>query len=208
MVRDVVVPAPMARTVAEFRLVAVIPPAAKLPEPSRATMELDTLDAVAVVAELATLLAVVSWASLVSAMAAEGSTSALTIKDDVNSPLASLWRIPAVVNCDIVMPVNPPVLLPNEREVARVPAMLMAPAKSKLGVLRLFNVIVFAEKLPETSRATIANAVLTAVAVVAELATLPAVAMVANFVSAMAAAASTSALTIKDDVNAPLPAAL
>ena len=45
-----------------------------------------------------------------------------------------------------------------------------------------------AEKLPDASRATIALAVLALVAVVAEFATLPAVLIVANLVSTIAAA--------------------
>ena len=59
-------------------------------------------------------------------------------------------------------------------------------------------VIVPAEKLPDALRATIAFAVLAEVAVVAEFATLPAVEMVANFVSTIAAAGSTSAFTINE----------
>jgi hypothetical protein len=57
-------------------------------------------------------------------------------------------------------------------------------------------VIVPALKLPDASLATIADAVLALVAVVALLDTLPAVAMVANFVSAIAAEALMSASTI------------
>ena len=66
-----------------------------------------------------------------------------------------------------------------------------------------FAVIVPAEKLPDASRATIALAVLALVAVVAEFATLPAVEIVANLVSTIAAAGSTSALTINDVDNNP-----
>src|SRR5204863_190066 len=55
-----------------------------------------------------------------------------------------------------------------------------------------FAVIVPAEKLPDASRATIALAVFALIAVVAELATFPAVLIVANFVSTIAAAGSTS----------------
>ena len=57
-------------------------------------------------------------------------------------------------------------------------------------------VIVPAVKLPEASLATIADAVFALVAVVAELLTFKAVAMVSSFVSAMAADAFMSALTI------------
>src|SRR5260221_4658058 len=61
-----------------------------------------------------------------------------------------------------------------------------------------FAVMVPAEKLPDASRATIAFAVLVLVAVVAEFATLPAVEIVANFVSTIAADADTSALVINE----------
>ncbi len=57
-------------------------------------------------------------------------------------------------------------------------------------------VMVPAVKFPLASRATIADAVLALVAVVAELLTFPAVAMVASFVSTIAAVALISALTI------------
>src|SRR5206468_1856207 len=61
---------------------------------------------VAVVAEFATLPAVVIVASFVSTMAAAGSISALTISDVERLPLTSLWTIPAVENplIDIVPP--------------------------------------------------------------------------------------------------------
>jgi hypothetical protein len=58
-----------------------------------------------------------------------------------------------------------------------------------------FAVMVPAAKLPEPSRATIALFVFTAVAVVAELLTFPAVAIVASFVSTMPALALMSAFT-------------
>jgi len=57
-------------------------------------------------------------------------------------------------------------------------------------------VIVPAVKLPDASRATIADAVFALVAVVAELDTFPVVEMVASLVSAIAAEALTSASTI------------
>ena len=58
---------------------AVMVPAVKFPEPSRATMALAVLALAAVVAELLTLPAVTIVASLVSTMAAEAFISALTI---------------------------------------------------------------------------------------------------------------------------------
>jgi hypothetical protein len=66
-----------------------------------------------------------------------------------------------------------------------------------------FAVMVPAEKLPDESRATIALAVLRLVAVVAEFATLPAVLMVANFESVIAADDEISALTINELDNSP-----
>ena len=59
-----------------------------------------------------------------------------------------------------------------------------------------FAVMLPAIKSPLASRATIADAVFALVAVVAELLTFPAVAMVASFVSTIAADALMSALTI------------
>ena len=59
-----------------------------------------------------------------------------------------------------------------------------------------FAVIVPAVKFPLASRATIVDGVLSLVAVVAELLTLPVVAIVANLLSAMAAVKLMSALTI------------
>src|SRR5262249_24489900 len=64
-------------------------------------------------------------------------------------------------------------------------------------------VIVPAEKLPDASRETIASAVFVLVAVVAEFDTFPAVEMVANLVSAIAAVADTSAFTIAELVKLP-----
>ena len=65
-------------------------------------------------------------------------------------------------------------------------------------------VMMSAAKFPDASRATIKFAVAAAVAVVAELLTLPAVAMVASLVSTMAAEAEMSALTIKEDDTRPV----
>jgi hypothetical protein len=59
--------------------VAVIVPAEKFPDASRATMAPGVMSLVAVVAELATLPAAVIVDSLVSAMAAESEMSALVI---------------------------------------------------------------------------------------------------------------------------------
>ena len=70
-------------------------------------------------------------------------------------------------------------------------------------IKRLDNVTSLALKLPDTSRATMAEAVFKGVAVVAVLATFPDDEMIANFVSTIPAAASMSALTIKDVDNAP-----
>jgi len=67
-----------------------------------------------------------------------------------------------------------------------------------------FAVMVPAAKLPELSRSTIVLGVLVLVAVVAEFATLPAVEIVANLVSTIAAAGSMSALTINELDNNPV----
>jgi hypothetical protein len=75
------------------------------------------------------------------------------------------------------------------RSVAPVPAKAVA-------------VMVPAEKLPEASRATMADAVLALVAVVAELDTLLLEEIVASFVSAIAAAELMSALTMESAVIA------
>ena len=64
-------------------------------------------------------------------------------------------------------------------------------------------VMEFAVKFPKASRATIAEAVLEEVAVVAEFDTLLAVEIVANLVSTIAADAETSASTSKDVVKFP-----
>src|SRR5260221_154002 len=85
---------------------AVIVPAEKLPELSRATIALTVLELVAVVAELATLPAVEIVASFVSTIAAAGSTSALTINDVDNNPAALLCTTPNVLKLLIVTPVE------------------------------------------------------------------------------------------------------
>src|SRR3990167_4391061 len=66
-----------------------------------------------------------------------------------------------------------------------------------------FAVIVPAVKLPDASLATIVLAVFAFVAVVAEFDTFPAVEIVANFESTIAAEESTSAFTIKDELRFP-----
>src|SRR5207244_6355333 len=85
---------------------AVMVPAEKLPDASRATMALAVFALVAVVAELATLPAVEIVANLVSAIAAAESISALTISELDKLPEASLCTTPALVNAltEIVPP--------------------------------------------------------------------------------------------------------
>jgi len=217
---------------------AVIVPAEKLPELSRATIALAVLLLVAVVAELATLPAVEMVANLVSTIAAAGSTSAFTINELDNSPAELLCTTPAVVNASMVTPdalmficSAPLISNDNTFAVAADKPVLVLPVNLSDGAaavpagncnapvivspaLSTFNdaapvtlpvtfpvklaVMVPAEKLPEASRATMAFAELVLVAVVAEFATLPAVLIVANLVSTIAAAASTSALTINE----------
>jgi len=233
---------------------AVIVPAEKFPEESRATIAFAVLALVAVVAELATLPTVEIVANLVSTIAAAGSTSAFTIKELDNNPDALLCTTPAVLNGVMVAELlitssvtltapaeNPPdavrftIALAVFALVAALASTVAAATfaadcpPTKLTTVALcvpvtspdnepeklvavvavvalplkFAVIVPAEKFPEESRATIAFAVLVLVAVVAELATLPAVEMVANLVSTIAADGDTSALTIRELDNNP-----
>jgi hypothetical protein len=105
----------------------------------------------------------------VPAMAAEAFTSALTIT-------------PAAIEVALPTEVTSPVRLALVVTFDAVPVKLA--------------VMVPAVKLPLPSRATMALAVFALVAVVAELLTLPAVAIVASLVSTMAAEAFMSALTM------------
>jgi len=191
---------------------------------------------VAVVAEFATLPAVLMVANLVSTIAAAGSISALTINELDKFPEASLCTTPALVNASIeivppdaifkrssalvlndnepVFADNPVVVLPvntNDGN-AVVPAgscnvpVMVSPAFNTFADAAPVKlaIIVPALKFPDASRATIAFAVLTLVAVVAELATLPAVEIVANLVSTIPADADTSALTTRELDNNPV----
>jgi hypothetical protein len=65
-------------------------------------------------------------------------------------------------------------------------------------------VMLAAAKFPEASRATMAEPELTSVAVVALLATLPAVEMVASLLSTIPAAAMMSAFVTKEVVSTPV----
>jgi hypothetical protein len=86
----------------------------------------------------------------------------------VTAPVNEIALGVAKVVAVVVFPTTGPVCVPAELPVR-------------------FAVIVPAEKFPEPSRATIVLITLALLAVVAELETFPAVAMVANFVSAIAA---------------------
>src|SRR5256885_15268485 len=110
-----------------------------------------------------------------------------------SEPLVLNDKSPALADKPVVvLPVNT-----NDGN-AVVPAgncsvpVIVSPAFNTLFVALPFNVavIMFALKFPDASRATIAFAVLALVAVVAELATFPAVEIVANFVSTIAAPAA------------------
>lgn len=104
-------------------------------------------------------------------------------------PVAPIVRVRAVPQLAVVMSALPLKLVPLIlRAVASVVAVVALPDSAA--------VIVPAVKLPEPSRATIALAVFALVAVVALLLTLPAVLMVASLVSAIAADALMSALTM------------
>jgi hypothetical protein len=148
---------------------AVIVPAVKLPEPSRATIALAVFADVAVVAELLTFKAVEIVASFVSTIAADALMSASTI-----TPAAIEVALPT----DVTSPVK----------LALVVTVDALPVKEA--------VIVPALKFPDASRATIADAVFADVAVVAELLTFAAVEIVASLVSTMPAEALMSASTI------------
>jgi hypothetical protein len=94
---------------------AVIVPAEKFPEPSRKTIVLAVLVDTAVVAAFETFPALTIVASFVSAIAAEGETSALTTKLDEKTPPAELWTMPAVRKRGIVIvcALNPiPLIVP------------------------------------------------------------------------------------------------
>jgi hypothetical protein len=69
---------------------AVIVPALKLPDPSRATIALTVFALVALVAELDTFRAVEIVANFVSTMAAAGSTSLFVINDVDSNPVLEL----------------------------------------------------------------------------------------------------------------------
>jgi hypothetical protein len=88
--------------------------------------------------------------------------------------------VDGVVAPTVVPLMLPPVIVALEEVTAPLKAALIVPAL----------------KLPEASRATIAFAVFAFVAVVAEFATLPAVLIVASFVSTIPAAAAMSLLTM------------
>ena len=212
-----------------FKL-AVIVPAEKLPDASRATIAFAVLALVAVVAEFATLPAVEIVANFVSIIPAAAAISAFTIRELDKLPEASLCTIPGLVNADIeITPPEaifirskplvlndklseladkPEVVLPVNTSDgnAVVPAgnckvpVIVSPVRNTLSEAapRRLAIIVPALKLPNASRATMVFAVLRFVAVVAELATLPAVEIVASLVSTIPAAGSISALTIKD----------
>jgi hypothetical protein len=229
-------------------------PAEKLPDESRATIALAVFALVAVVAEFATLPAVLMVANFESAIAADDEISALTINELDNNPAALLCTTPAPLNGIIVavllitvsvILIKPAAKLPLASRLTIVLAVsrlvaafastvaaatfaadcpptvlttvaLCVPVTSPdndpeklvavVAVVALplkLAVIVPAEKLPDESRATMSFAVFALVAVVAEFATLPAVLMVANLLSAIAAAGSISALTINELDNNP-----
>ena len=108
---------------------------------------------------------------------------------------------------------SPVVVLPVNRKDGRavVPAgscnvpVMVSPTLSRFSEAAPSKsaITIFAEKLPEASRATIALAVLRPVAVVAVFATLPAVLIVASFESTIPAAAMISALVINELESTP-----
>ena len=97
-----------------------------------------------------------------------------------------------------IRPVPVPTLAPVVAPPATVESTYAFVAASVALVVVPFRVIILVEKLPDASRATIVFAVLVLVAVVAELATLPAVEIVANLASEIAADELISAFTISE----------
>src|SRR5260221_10203267 len=204
---------------------AVIVPAEKFPELSRATIAFAVLPLVAVVAEFATLPAVEIVANFVSTIPAAAMISLLVISELDRLPDASLCTTPALVNASIeivppedILSCSAPFVLKDKLPALAESPLVVLPVNTSDGravvpagncnapvivspALSTFNdaapvklaVIVPAEKLFDASRNIIVLAVLELVAVVAEFATLPAVEIVANFVSTIAAAGSTSA---------------
>jgi hypothetical protein len=100
LVAFVAVVAVVAEVALPFKL-AVIVPAEKLPDESRATIVLAVFPLVAVVAEFATKPDAVSVANLPLAIAAFEAISEFTIKELDKLPDASLWTMPALVNAGI-----------------------------------------------------------------------------------------------------------
>lgn len=219
---------------------AVMVPAAKFPEASRATIAPAVFASVAVVAELATKPTAVNVDSLLLPMAAFEAISASTNNELVSNPEEELCTSPAdeklgtvtpdgetdnlftplLITCTVfAAPMAKPVVTPpvNARlGVVASPAANIKGPVSVSPVLSTFSdaapvkvpmneaVMVPAEKLPEASRVTIALALLTLAAVVAELATNPAVVKVASFEFAMLADDEISAFTIRLVLSNPL----
>src|SRR4029453_11658484 len=119
---------------------AVISEAEKLPDPSRKTIVFAVFALVAVVAEFATLPAVLIVASFVSTIAADADTSASTISDVESKPVASLCTTPSVLNGEII---SDPLIISS------------------------VTLIALAEKLPDASRFTMVFAVFALVAALA-----------------------------------------
>src|SRR5579863_496229 len=102
--------------------------------------------------------------------------------------LAAVWPPTKLTTVALCVPVTSPASEPEK--LPALVAVVALPFK--------FAVIVPALKFPDASRNTMVLGLLALVAVVAELATLPAVEIVANLVSTIAALGSTSPLTIKE----------
>src|SRR4030095_365223 len=119
---------------------AVISEAEKLPDPSRKTIVFAVFALVAVVAEFATLPAVLIVASFVSTIAGDADTSASTISDVESKPVASLCTTPSVLNGEII---SDPLIISS------------------------VTLIALAEKLPDASRFTMVFAVFALVAALA-----------------------------------------
>jgi len=142
MVKVPVMVSPAFNTLADAAPVklAVMVPAEKLPELSRATIAFAVLALVAVVAELATLPAVEMVANLLSVIAALEEISLLTINELDKLPDESLCTTPAVVNAsiDIVPPeeifnCSTPLVLNDKDPVFADNPLVVLPVKTRDG---------------------------------------------------------------------------
>ena len=121
---------------------------------------------------------------------------AVSVPTDVTLVCAAVCSVP-VITPNITLEVVANAWLTPSNQANSLAAKVWVPMVSSLMVR------VPAVKLPEASRVTMALIVLALVALVAELLTLPAVAMVASLVSSIAAEVCTSAFVNKEVESRP-----